>query len=95
MFILTGVVKPDDVVAFYPTRYNIQQVAANIVCPVAVFFAENDVLPGATPTDACALREGLLKNKEVMTRGESTHCVCRFSGIGPLGRVSTNAQISQ
>ena len=60
-----GVVKPDNVVAFYPTRYDVGEVASQVACPVAAFFAEHDVLPGATVEDAHALREKLRDNENV------------------------------
>lgn len=70
-----GVVEADNVVAFYPTRYDIEYVAANIVCPVAAFFARNDELPGATVDDACALREGLLNNDKVCRQLNDIVCI--------------------
>lgn len=60
-----GVVKPDNLVVFYPTRYNMDRVTSGIACPVAAFFAEYDVLPGATVEDARSLREKLLQNENV------------------------------
>lgn len=60
-----GVVEPDNVVVFYPTRYDVDEVAPRIACPVAAFFAEHDVLPGATVEDAQALRETLRENENV------------------------------
>lgn len=60
-----GVIKPDVVVAFYPTRYDIEQVGSSIACPVSAFFAENDVLVGARLEDAQNLREKLLNNPKV------------------------------
>lgn len=62
---LPGVIKPDSVVVFYPTRYDINKVTSTIACPVAAFFAEYDVLPGATVGDAHSLREKLLLNDQV------------------------------
>ncbi|CAM9445717.1 unnamed protein product [Ectocarpus sp. 6 AP-2014] len=59
-----GVVKPDNVVVFYPTRYDVSEVASRVTCPVAAFFAEHDVLPGATVEDARALREQLRDNEK-------------------------------
>ncbi|CAB1111732.1 unnamed protein product [Ectocarpus sp. CCAP 1310/34] len=63
-----GVVKPDNVVVFYPTRYDVSEVASRVTCPVAAFFAEHDVLPGATVEDACALREKLRDNEKASAR---------------------------
>ncbi|CAM9156694.1 unnamed protein product [Hapterophycus canaliculatus] len=60
-----GVVKPDNVVVFYPTRYDVGAVASNLSCPVAAFFAEHDVLPGASVEDAQTLREQLGDNDNV------------------------------
>ncbi|CAM9933179.1 unnamed protein product [Scytosiphon promiscuus] len=60
-----GVVKPDNVVVFYPTRYNVGEVASKVTCPVAAFFAEHDVLPGASVEDAQTLREQLRDNEKV------------------------------
>lgn len=51
--------------AFYPTRYDVEDVAARIECPVAVFFAGDDLLAGATPGDARALKDALLRNEKV------------------------------
>lgn len=65
---LPGVVKPDNVVVFYPTRYDVGEVASRVSCPVAAFFAEHDVLPGATLEDAHALREKLQENENVRTQ---------------------------
>lgn len=65
---MQGVVKPDNVVVFYPTRYNVGEVASKVACPVAAFFAEHDVLPGASVKDAQALREQLRANDKVSTR---------------------------
>lgn len=41
------------------------RVTSGIACPVAAFFAEYDVLPGATVEDARSLREKLLQNENV------------------------------
>eukprot|EP00903_Cladosiphon_okamuranus_P009515 g9065.t1 len=60
-----GAVEPDNVVVFYPTRYDVDEVAPRVSCPVAAFFAEHDVLPGATVEDAHALREKLQGNENV------------------------------
>lgn len=65
--LLPGAVKPDNVVVFYPTRYDVGEVASQVACPVAAFFAEHDVLPGATVEDAHALREKLQENEQVRT----------------------------
>lgn len=70
---LQGVVKPDNVVAFYPTRYDVGQVASQVACPVAAFFAEYDVLPGATIDDAHDLREQLRDNEKVREK-----CLCEY-----------------
>lgn len=63
---LAGVIRPDVVVAFYPTRYDVEQVSSGITCPVAAFFAEHDVLVGARVEDAQRLREKLLNNPKVL-----------------------------
>lgn len=72
---LAGVIKPDVVVAFYPTRYDIEQVSSSITCPVAAFFAENDVLVGARLEDAQNLREKLLNNPKVL----QSRCIMRHA----------------
>lgn len=63
--VVTGVVKPDNVVVFYPTRYDANSVGANVACPVSAFFAEYDNSPGATVEDARTLLEQLLNNDDV------------------------------
>lgn len=63
--VVTGVVKPDNVVVFYPTRYDAHSVGANVACPVSAFFAEYDNSPGATVEDAHTLLEQLLNNDDV------------------------------
>lgn len=63
--LLKGVLKPDNVVVFYPTRYDVDMVASSVACPVAAFFAEHDALPGATVEDARSLLDGLLINEKV------------------------------
>ena len=74
---------PDNLVVFYPTRYDIDSVASRIACPVAAFFAEYDVLPGATVEDAHALREKLLCNEKVIcphiSPFLSTYSSCEYS----------------
>ncbi|CAM9277659.1 unnamed protein product [Discosporangium mesarthrocarpum] len=60
-----GVVKPDNLVLFYPTRYNLSSVAPGLSCPVAAFFAGEDDLDGARQEDARALHEALAQNEKV------------------------------
>ena len=82
--------KPDNLVVFYPTRYNIDRVASGIACPVAAFFAEYDVLPGATVDDARSLREKLLRNENVrrsMNTQQSFLSV--IAAVRPAAAVST------
>lgn len=68
-------------VAFYPTRYDVGKVASQVGCPVAAFFAEYDVLPGATVDDAHDLREQLRENENVRenrpTKGTYMYIFCR------------------
>lgn len=63
--LVPGVVKPDNVVVFYPTRYDLKRIVSKVACPVAAFFAEHDILAGATVEDARLLREGLMNNDKV------------------------------
>ncbi|CAM9152380.1 unnamed protein product [Choristocarpus tenellus] len=60
-----GLVKPDAVAVFYPTRYNLSAIVPKLCCPLAAFFAEKDVLDGASEEDAIALKEALDENEKV------------------------------
>lgn len=79
--VLAGVAEPDGVVVFYPTRYDVEAVAASIRCPVAAFFAGEDVLPGATPADARALKDALSKNDEVYRSAPPSMIVEQIIGV--------------
>ena len=57
--------KPDAVVVFYPTRYDVEKVAAELECPMVGIFAEKDDIPGATKDDAVKLQGMLAKNPNV------------------------------
>ncbi|CAM9525310.1 unnamed protein product [Phaeothamnion confervicola] len=58
-------VAADVVVAFYPTRYDVESVARGLRCPTIALFAEHDSIPGATIDDAQALQKGLAENSHV------------------------------
>lgn len=75
---------------FCPTRYDVEVVAANIECPVAAFFAGDDTLPGATPADARALKDGLTKNAKVRLCTQFMFCFFDLTVLRvvlpPMGR---------
>ncbi len=78
-------------VVFYPTRYDVDEVVPRIACPVAAFFAEHDVLPGATVGDAQALREKLRDNDNVSRKIPPGGAVPVFKYIFCQGRRRASA----
>lgn len=63
-----------------------------MTCPVAAFFAEHDVLPGATVDDACVLREQLRDNEKVSEcASQTTVHYCRHACQYPLVRRKPSA----
>lgn len=50
------------VVAFYPTRYDVEPVARAMHLPLLAVFGGADTVAGATPSDAAGLESGLARN---------------------------------